>query len=137
MLTSLNILCRYIKVLKLTVRNSVRLFTTVMQFLQFQPPMTNRHNQRKVDPRISSQHRKTNNEVLDDSGVEQHRRRAQVSVFLSWPTVNNCDLFVSGREQMSAGMGNVQRLRTRGEKMHTISWWQRGRQFSVSFPAVS
>lgn len=58
------------------------------------------------------------------------------SVFLSWPTVNNCDLFVSGREQMSAGMGNArQRLRTRGEKMHTISWWQPRRQFSVSFPA--
>lgn len=42
---------------------------------------------------------------------------------------------MSGREQMSARMGNVQRLRTREEKMHTISRRQRERQFSVSFPA--
>ena len=42
---------------------------------------------------------------------------------------------MSGREQMLARIGNVQRLRTRGEKMHTISRWQRKRQFSVPFAA--
>lgn len=61
--------------------------------------------------------------------------KTQLSVFLSWPTVNNCDLFMSGCEQMPARMGNAQRLRAREEKMHTIPWWQRRRQFSVPFRA--
>lgn len=53
------------------------------------------------------------------------------SVFLSWPTVNNCDLSMSAREQMLARMGNAQKIENaQKKKMHTISPWKR-RQFSV------